>query len=138
MMGNAIWLIRVLPEWYFSSVLDPLGAGLLTAIPAAGVICLILGLLLTTLRRSSRLWLFFLPFIASEAFVAFAGWQRGQIPSAGWLILTFLGAQSVLIIGLIAHSKRALMPAVAFALFSLSYALFASFVAGMSLADDWL
>jgi len=137
-MGNAAWLFRVLPEWYFPTIFDPFGAGVLTVIPAAGTICLIIGLMLTAMRPSPRLWLFLLPFLWSEAFVGFAGWQRGQFPSAEWLILTFLGAQVALAIGLVVYSKRAWMPAIAFALFSLSYAFFASFVAGMSFADDWL
>jgi len=137
-MGNAIWLFLALPKWYFTTILDPFGAGMLTAVPAVGVLCLALGLVLAIFHRSPRLWLFELPFLASEGFVVFAGWQRGQIPSAGWLLLAFLGAQLALAVGLVAYAKRALMPAIAFALFSMSYALFASFVAGMSLADNWL
>lgn len=42
-MGNAIWLFFALPDWYFSSILAPFSAGVLSTIPAAGIICLLVG-----------------------------------------------------------------------------------------------
>ena len=82
--------------------------------------------------------LFALPFLASECFVAFAGWQRGQVPDEGWINLGFLAAQLTLVIVLIVYAKGARGPALALSVFSLSYALFAAFVASMSFTDNWL
>lgn len=40
-MGNAIWLFFALPEWYFSTILQPFSAGPLTVIPALGIVSLV-------------------------------------------------------------------------------------------------
>ncbi len=139
-MGNAIWLILAVPQWYFSTVLQPTSGGMLTAVPAVGVLALAVGLMLAFTRRERRLFLFMIPFGASELFVATAGVLRGQLRgSSGELILlTFLALQLLLAGFLIFRSKRNRRAASAFAIFSVTYAAFAAFIAGMSFTDDWL
>jgi hypothetical protein len=139
-MGSAIWLLRAVPEWYFETLLDPLGAGPFSGIPALGALALIAGLVLAAMRRRKGLLLFLVPFAASEALVALAGAMRGRVgPSpAGWITLVFLAAQLLFCLWLLWRLRGARAPAAAFTLFSLTYALFAAFVAGMAFGDTWM
>lgn len=139
-MNNAIWLLLATPGWYFSTILAPLSAGLFTAIPALGVLCLLAGVVLSVIRRRKGTLLFLIPFAASQAFVGLAGAMRGQFRTdeSGFVLLAFVTGQLVLAVYLVWRLKGARVPAVLLALFSLSYALFAAFVAGMALTDNWL
>ena len=139
-MGSAIWLLWAVPQWYFETLLDPLGAGLLSFIPALGALLLIVGLVLAAMRRRKGLLLFLIPFAASEALVAVAGAMRGRVgpPLAGWITLAFLAAQLLFCLWLLWRLRGARAPAAAFTVFSLTYALFAAFVASMAFADQWL
>jgi hypothetical protein len=139
-MDNAIWLFQALPKWYFSTVVHPLSAGPLSALPALGVISLVVGLKLGLRGREPRLLLFFIPFAFSQIFVATAGALRGQLPgaSSGLPLLLFIVAQVVLVAYLIYSLAGARRAAVALAAFSLTYALFADFVASMSFSNEWL
>jgi hypothetical protein len=82
-MGNAIWLLRALPEWFFESIRHPIIGGPLSAIPAFGVVCLAVGVVLGFARRQEKLLLFLLSPIASEVLVAISGIFRGRIPEGG-------------------------------------------------------
>ncbi len=139
-MTNAVWLLLALPLWYFVTLGDPLGAGPLSAVPVFGTICLVAGLILGLSERPRRLFLFLIPATASELFVATAGAMRGQLPgeSSHPALLLFIGFQVVFSGYLIYGLKGARWAAVALALFSVSYALFAAFVAAMAFSDRWL
>jgi hypothetical protein len=84
--------------------------------------------------------LFLIPFAFSQMFVAIAGALRGHLrgPSNGPPLLLFIAVQVVLVAYLVYRLGGARKSAAALAAFSLTYALFAAFVAGMSLSDDWL
>jgi hypothetical protein len=139
-MGNALWLFQALPEWYFSAVVHPLSAGLLSAVPALGTVLLAVGLALGLVARKSRLLLFLIPFALSQFFVAAAGVLRGQLPGTSSTLpqLLFITVQIVLVGYLIYCVAGARGAAVALAAFSLSYAFFASFIAAMSFSNVWL
>ncbi len=139
-MNSAIWLILALPEWYFSASSDPLGAGLLTIIPATGVVFLLIGVVQGFVTRERRLLLFIVPFLASELFVGIAGALRGAVAKspAGIVLLLFIAIQAIVAGTLVYRLRRAWAPASSLAIFSMSYALFACFVAGMAFADDWI
>jgi hypothetical protein len=140
-MGNAIWLFRALPDWFFSSILSPFQAGMLTSIPSAGTVCLAIGLALAIFgRRQPRLFAFVVPVLATQAFVAIAGFMRGQLTtdSATAVIYAFFAVQIVLAGILIYCATSARIAAAFLAIFSLSYAWFAGFVAGMAFTNQWL
>jgi hypothetical protein len=102
-MNNAVWLFWALPIWYFSTIVHPLSAGPLSAVPALGVISLVVGLTLGLSGREPRLLLFLIPFAFSQLFVAIAGALRGQLPgaSSGLPLLLFIVVQVVLVAYLI-------------------------------------
>jgi hypothetical protein len=139
-MESAIWLLLAAPKWYFETLLDPLGAGIFSEIPALGASACVAGLILSALRRRKGLLLFLIPFAASETLVAVAGALRGRIAQspAGWIALAFPLAQAVFSLWLLWRLRGARAPAAALVIFSLSYALFTAFVAGMAFADDWI
>ncbi|HEX9881864.1 MAG TPA: hypothetical protein VGA65_05090, partial [Hyphomicrobium sp.] len=78
-MGNAIWLFFALPEWYFSTILAPFRTGLLSAIPALGIVCLIFGVVCGTLKRRLDLSAFLVLPVASQALALVAGFMRGSL-----------------------------------------------------------
>lgn len=139
-MGNAIWVFFTLPLWYFPQVLYPFGAGWLSIIPAVGVVCFAVGLILGAIRGSPRLIGFLVPVLAAQALVATAGYLRGQVmaETADQIVTAFLGGQLILVVVLIAWARGARPAATALALFSLSYAWFAGVVATMAFTDRWL
>jgi hypothetical protein len=134
-LNNAIWLFGALPKWFFPCILSPFSAGLLTAIPAGGVICLGIGSIVGVVKRQWRLLIFLLPTALSQIYVAVAGWFRGK-PKGGASLLVFLVLQLVFIVYLVYRSKGARPAAIALALFCIAYALFAAFIAGMAFAND--
>jgi hypothetical protein len=139
-MGNAEWLFLALPEWFFSALLSPLGAGPLSAIPAAGAVALIVGIVLGVLKREARLLSFAGPFVASQIFVAVSGLMRGRLMNdpAGQFVLAFLLVQLVGCCVLIYWIKGSRLAATSLTAFSVSYALFTAFVATMAFTDSWV
>lgn len=138
-MGNAVWLFLVLPQWYFKTILAPFSAGPLTAIPALGVVCFAIGIVLGIRARAPSLLFFALLALASQAYVALAGFLRGAFHTSNDpVFFVFLVVQVVLAGYLIYRLKGARLPAVFLAIFTSSYAFFASFVAAMSFGDTWL
>jgi len=137
-MNDAIWLLLAVPEWYAESIADPLGAGPLTLIPACGLVCLAAGIVLAVRQRSRASLLFLIPLLLSEAFVAAAGALRGQVSSPTFILLAFLGVQFVLSAGLAVRLSGARAAGLLLGFFSLSYALFAAFVAAMAFTDSWV
>ena len=129
-----------LPSWYFETILNPLAVGPLTAIPAFGAMCLGIGVILALIGRERRLLLFLVPLAISEILVALAGALRGDVPESagGPILLVFVIAQSLFSIYLVYRMKGARWAASALALFSLTYALFAAFIAAMAFTDSWL
>lgn len=139
-MGNAIWLFFALPEWYFSSILSPFSAEILTMIPAAGIICLLVGAVWGGIKRRVGLLLFLLLPLSSQGLVAVAGFMRGEVESgtAEIVLWALFWLQLVVAAYFIIRMKGARLPALFLSLFALSYAVFASFIASMSFSDVWL
>jgi hypothetical protein len=139
-MNNAMWLFEALPIWYFATIANPLGAGPLSAIPVVGTISLVAGLTLASMKGEPRFFLFLIPFSLSQFFGAIAGALRGQLPgySSGPLISLFIVIQVLLAAYLIYTLVGARAAALPLAVFSLTYALHAAFVASMSFSNDWL
>lgn len=137
-MGNGLWLLIAAPTWFFETIAAPFGAGILSAVPAFGVVCLFVGLALSTQYRTLRLLYFLLPFLGSVGMTVAAGFFRGQLSDPEPVLYSFLALQLVLIVFLVYKLRAAWPPAVFFALFSMIYALWAYFVSAMSFTDTWL
>ena len=143
-MGNAVWLFWAVPVWYFSTLSMPFSAGPLSAIPASGAICLVIGAGWGVIKRKMNLLLFLLLIVATQVLVVVAGFLRGSLRgTTNQLTLqTLLGAFLLLQIAfagyLVWRLKGARWPAVALAIFTSSYAAFGAFVAAMAFSDDWL
>lgn len=139
-MNNALWLLASLPEWYFSTLLAPLSAGPLSLVPALGALSLIAGIGLGISVRRRDLWLFGIPFLLTEALVAFAGFYRGQVDEAisKPVLLIFLALILLISVSLVWRMQGARLPALLLAIFSVTYGLFGAFVAAMSFSDNWL
>ena len=137
-MKTGLWLLLSLPNWYFSSIRDPL-AGALAVIGVLGTVCLVVGLSLGIAMRERRLLLFIIPFLLSELVVFVAGVMRGQlgaeVPSAA--LVAFLAVQLMLSGFLIYRLTGARWAASALALFSMSYAFMATIIASMMLSEAW-
>jgi hypothetical protein len=139
-VGNAIWLILALPKWFFPAVLAPLAAGPLTLIPATGTACLVVGIVLGAIKRKVSLFLFLIPAMLSELLVGVAGFFRGRMQGSptDWLLGAFLILQVLLCGYLVWRARGARAAAAPLAIFCVSYATFAAFVAAMAFNDTWL
>ncbi len=154
-MGYVVWLLFEVPKWYFSVVLlspravlaSPRSDGLLLisiVIPTIGIIGLIIGGVWGAVVRARGLLLFLMLPAASQILVAVAGLMKGQFrePSLYHLISVLLEIFVLLQIAgagyLVFRSKGARLPATALAIFTSSYAIFASFVAAMAFTDLWV
>jgi hypothetical protein len=139
-MGNVIWLSFALPEWYFMAALNPFAEGVLTAVPALGALCLIVGVAVALARVELHAFAMAISPALSQAFVAIAGALRGAFPGdAGTPVtLGFLALQVCLVGYLIYRLRGQLLSAVPLAIFALSYAFFATFIAAMAFSDVWL
>jgi hypothetical protein len=139
-MSNAIWLSLSLPKWYFQTILTPFAVGPLTMIPAAGVVALAIAVVMSSVRRRRESLWFFATAAASQLLVAIAGLLRGKVEdeASNPLLLGFLLAQLVFCGWRIWRSDKARVEALLLSLFTLTYALFAAFIAAMSFSDTWL
>lgn len=130
--------MRVLPGWYLSPLTQPDLEAVIRLIPLIGLVSLGLGIVAGIRRYRSRLWLFLVSPLLSQAWVGIAGALRGQVQEPEPLSLGFLGFQLLLLGCLIYLSKGARFAASAFTIFSLTYAIFAAFVAFMAFSNVWL
>jgi hypothetical protein len=143
-MGNAVWLFCAVPTWYFSTLLMPFGAGMLSAIPASGAVCLVIGAVWGIIERKANLLVFLLLIVASQALVVVAGFWRGSLRGTTneLTLQTLLGIFLLLQIAIAGYFvwrlKGARWPAAALAIFTSSYAAFGAFVAAMAFSNDWL
>lgn len=112
----------------------------LSLIPAIGVMALIAGGVLAFRHPSRVLWWCGLSFLVSELSQLLAYPFTGEVSSqaVGSVLLAFLGVQ-LLVTGFATYRARTrLAAAVLFAVFSLIFALFTSFIGGMSLTGTWI
>lgn len=144
-MGDAIWLLVVLPVWFVEASLafisNPGGAGLFAIVSALGVVALALGVAVgaaVSHHRARMVWFLASP-LASEVFVTVAGLLQGKVqePLATSVAGLFLIAQLCLCLLLIVWAKGMRISAMALSVFSLCYALFAAYVASMAFRNDW-
>lgn len=138
-MDDALWLFASTPKWFiFSS--GELDSGALGAIPLLGVAALVVGAALAVIRREKRLVAFAIPFLASQLLLVLAGLSRGRVGSgaADIILYGFLALQALLIAVLLWRFRDSLLAAGALAVFSICYAVFASFVSTNAMANSWL
>src|SRR5690349_10056557 len=136
-MASALGLLVLLPFWFLLSIAAPFG--LLSLVPAVGLVSLGVGVVLGLRHPRRELLLFFIPFAVSEALVGVAGAMSGQVrvgfadPALVNLVnggQFIFGAVQLAIAGcLIYLAKGARFAATALAIFSVAYAAFAIFVA---------
>lgn len=121
-------------------MLAPLSSDPLTLVPAVGLTGLVVGIALGAMKRNATLLLFIIPALLSELLVGVAGLFRGQMRGdpTDWLIGAFLIVQLLLCSYLIWRAKGARIAAAPLAIFSMSYAAFATFIAMMAFNDTWL
>jgi hypothetical protein len=146
-VSNAIWLFLAVPAWYCSIIISSLSAGLLSVIPALGILSLAIGIVVGIAKRERGLLIFLLLPAASQILVVVAGFMRGAFqPEANqldqlalWIILaTFMLLQIVGAAYIVWRLEGTRGPAAAIAIFTSSYALFAAFVGAMAFSDSWL
>jgi len=139
-MGNAAWLFCSVPAWYFSALLKPSGAGFLSAVPALGALCFIIGTLWGILKRKPGLLIFCPLIVVSQALVVIAGFMRGSVSGGvtSFILNSFLLLQVIAAGYFVWRLKGTRGPASALAIFTSSYAAFAAFVAAMAFTDNWL
>jgi len=144
-MDNALGLVFALPKWFFSTITQPFSTEFLSLVPAIGVICFGSGVILGIRNRDKRLLAFILPVLLSEMLVAAAGFMLGVLRGTasgpfiyGFLIYGFLIFQLLIVAYLVFKMRGSRVAATLLAVFSITYALFAVFIAGMALNDTWL
>ena len=79
-VGDALWLFLALPQWYVEFALLGTELGLLTAIPAVGVIFLVAGVTFVCWKRDWHLLIFLSSIGFSQVYIAIAGLFRGMPP----------------------------------------------------------
>ena len=89
-MGNAVWLFFSLPMWYFSTITAPFASGVLTAVPALGIVSLVVGVVWGAIKRRLGLMIFLVLPVASQALMVVAGFMRGLPQFSLPVLSTFL------------------------------------------------
>jgi hypothetical protein len=82
-MANAVWLFLAVPKWYASTIVSPFSAGVLTMVPALGILSLAIGVVLGIVKRRTGLLTFLLLPAASQILLVVAGFMRGAFRSNG-------------------------------------------------------
>ena len=138
-MNDALWLFASTPKWFLLNSFN-IRAGALDAIPTLGVVALLIGFVLAAMRRAWRLIAFLVPFFASQLLLILAGLARGRVAAgtADTILYGFLALQLVVVSILVWRFRDVRLAAVALALFSLCYAVFAGFVSTNAMANSWL
>lgn len=91
-------------------------------------------------KRRLGLLIFLLLPLSSQVLVAVAGFMCGDVDNdtSEIVLSAFFWSHVAIAAYFVFRLKGARLPAVLLGLFSLSYAVFASFVASMSFSDVWL
>jgi len=134
---GAAYGFLALPVAYFAMLIG-LAPGLpATLVPLLGAVCLGVGAFLGLRGGEKRLLLFLLSPALSGLLVAFAAVREGGLPVSfeQSLLLGFLGVQILLVVFLVYRIREARAAAAALAVFCLTYAGFALFLA-LSFGDD--
>jgi len=139
-MKDARWLVLETLETFFSALFNPFGLGILSLFLASGSIMLGIGVAIGLRRRYRCLFLYIIPFLASQALVAISGFLigSGTTELTAKVQITFLVGLAVLCIFILYKCRKALMAAIALSYFNLVYGLLAAFMAGMALTNDWI
>jgi hypothetical protein len=140
-VGNAIWLFKALPDWFFGiphslqSALDPF-----TAICIIGETALVIGLMLMVWHRRWALLIFIFPVVVCHILVAAAGFMRGQASDEATriILLAILAFQLSSIGYLIYLARGTRLAATCLGVFCVAYTLMASFIAAMAFTDSWV
>jgi len=92
------------------------------------------------IERSRALFLFFLPFVVSEYYVAIAGFFHGRLSAQATVlpVCIFAFVQIALIAYIAYRLRAAKLAGWSLTVFSLSYAAFAYFIGQMAWTDTFL
>ncbi len=140
-MHNVTWLMTMVPQWFFTSLMNPLQGGFTSIVPAVGAACFVLGALLSLFYWRRQLLLFLVPLALSLAVIAAAGYMRGEYDNLTIIepgMVAFVVTQALLAVMFAYKSKAAWLPAIALAAFSVSHAMYAAKIATMALTDTWV
>ncbi|HZT35269.1 MAG TPA: hypothetical protein VFA15_05075 [Nitrososphaera sp.] len=125
---------------YVAAAASLFGGELLALIPFIGLVCLLVGVVMGIIERRRTLWLFLIPFIASECYVGIAALFHGHLSAHATLVPACIFAfVQIVLIAYLVYRLRGADPAVwALAVFSLSYAASAYFVGQMAWTDTFV
>ena len=137
-MADALWLNTILPQWYFMTIIAPFGAGVLTAIPASGIVTLVAGVILAIMRRERFVLFALLPVAAAHLYVTVAGFFRGQLPDSSFLFSGLMLVELLFVGALILYARHSKLAAALLGWFCLTYSFFAAFIGAMAFSDTWL
>ncbi|MCP5088199.1 MAG: hypothetical protein GY952_15510 [Rhodobacteraceae bacterium] len=133
--------MTMVPQWFFTSLMNPLQGGYTSLVPAAGALCFAAGVLLSLLYWRRQLLLFLIPLTLSLAVVAGSGYMRGEYDNLAIIepgMLAFVATQALLAVMFAYKAKAAWLPGIALAAFSVSHAMYAAKIATMALTDTWV
>lgn len=133
-MRSAIEAFLLLPRFYFEMIVQPGFLGAVRLVPLFGTICLVLGLGLAAMTPRRGLLAFLLPVLGCGllAVVIELGGKSLTNDVKEPLIWSFLLSHLALIGYLVHRLREVWQPALALALFSLTYVLFTTVVASLS------
>lgn len=140
-MHNVTWLMTMVPQWFFTSLMNPLQGGFTSMVPAVGAACFVLGALLSLFYWRRQLLLFLVPLALSLAVIAAAGYMRGEFDNLAIIepgMVAFVVMQALLAVMFACKAKTAWLPGIALAAFSVSHAMYAAKIATMALTDTWV
>jgi hypothetical protein len=116
------------------------GIGPLMFVATLGALCLIAGLVFMVRRPSRKLGWFAVPVLASELLVAASGFAPGRLShvATNWVLGIFFWGLVAASAWWVFRARGHRPAAVALAVFGMSYAFFASFLAYMGFTGDWI
>jgi hypothetical protein len=139
---GAVWMLRMLVETYFLSFLKPFSDFFpLSLIGAVGTLALTVGVVACVRTGWRPLRLFALPVAFSVALIMLSSalWEQVRTDATINIITAvFLGGQLLAALFLVWLLRRAWLAAVPLAIFSMTFAVFAMFIAAMALTGNWL
>jgi hypothetical protein len=143
-MGNAGWLVRVLPAWFaslFHAAFAPDdGFKVLGILAVSGVLAFVVGAVIAVLRSNRRPFAILASILLSFIVVAIAGAMRGKVH--GELLSVILWSVTILQcaigVAVVYWARGVRLAAAMMVPLCASFWLFSELVAAMSFQDVWL
>jgi hypothetical protein len=137
-MADALWLALSLPQWYFSTIVAALSGSWLTALPASGIVALVVGIGFAIFRSERQVLWNIVLFLLAELYVALSGLLRGTLDD-GTLVWLPLGLLSLgIVIWSVVRARQSRLATILIGWFSLTYVLLAGLVGAMGFSDTWM